>query len=265
MTETTQRSAPTRRRARRRRPDGGRADARPPTPRRAARADPQGLRVRPGGPLVPGLRRLLDPGPDPEGDARLRLPEGEHRLHLGHRLLGPAAVLHEHLRVPHDPRPRAGDRDRAQGRPAGPDGLGDHRRRRRAVDRGQPPDPRAAPERRRPNHHVQQPDLRAHQGPGEPDVGVRQGHQVVAVRDDRLPGQPAGDRARGGGELHRALGGHAHRAPAADARGRGHAPAARRSSRSSRTATSSTTARSGTSPIARFARTGCSCSSTASR
>ena len=45
-------------------------------------ADPQGLRVRPGGPLVPRLRRLLDPRPDPEGDARLRLPEGEHRLHL---------------------------------------------------------------------------------------------------------------------------------------------------------------------------------------
>ena len=36
------------------------------------RADPEGLRVRPGGPLVPGLRRLLDPRPDPEGDARLR-------------------------------------------------------------------------------------------------------------------------------------------------------------------------------------------------
>ena len=39
----------------------------------AAGPHPEGLRVRPGGPLVPGLRRLLDPRPDPEGDARLRL------------------------------------------------------------------------------------------------------------------------------------------------------------------------------------------------
>ena len=54
------------------------------------RADPQGLRVRPGGPLVPGLRRLLDPRPDPEGDAGLRLRAGEHRLHQRYRLLGPA-------------------------------------------------------------------------------------------------------------------------------------------------------------------------------
>ena len=35
-----------------------------------------------------------------------------------HRLLEPLPVLHEHLRVPHDPRPRAGDRDRPQGRAA---------------------------------------------------------------------------------------------------------------------------------------------------
>ena len=46
-----------------------------PRERRGHPADPQGLRVRPGGPLVPGLRRLLDPRPDPEGDARLRLPD----------------------------------------------------------------------------------------------------------------------------------------------------------------------------------------------
>ena len=41
----------------------------PLSPENAAghRADPEGLRVRPGSPLVPGLRRLLDPRPDPEG------------------------------------------------------------------------------------------------------------------------------------------------------------------------------------------------------
>ena len=98
------------------------AAARPAAAQRGERgrhpADPQGLRVRPGGPLVPGLRRLLDPGPDPEGDARLRVRPREHRVRLGDRLLRPAAVLHEHLRLPHDPRPRADARDRAQGGPA---------------------------------------------------------------------------------------------------------------------------------------------------
>ena len=64
-------------------------------------ADPQGLRVRPGSPLVPRLRRLLDPRPDAEGAARLRRTRGEDRVHLRHRLLQPLPVLHEHLRLPH--------------------------------------------------------------------------------------------------------------------------------------------------------------------
>ena len=45
---------------------------RAPRTRRSLHADPEGLRVRPGGPLVPRLRRLLDPRADPEGHARLR-------------------------------------------------------------------------------------------------------------------------------------------------------------------------------------------------
>ena len=67
------------------------------------------------------------------------------------------------------------------------------------------------------------------------------------------------------GDVRRALGRHAHRAPPGR---RSSGPAgtrARRSSRSSRTATSSTTARGATSPTARSATTGCSSSSTASR
>src|SRR6201987_2118805 len=43
--------------------------------------------------------------------------------------------------------------------------LGIPRGRRRAVHRRQPPDPRAAPEREHQDHAVQQPDLRADQGP----------------------------------------------------------------------------------------------------
>ena len=50
--------------------------------RRGHPADAQGLRVGPGGPLVPRLRRLLDPGPDPEGHAGLRVCPREHRVHL---------------------------------------------------------------------------------------------------------------------------------------------------------------------------------------
>ena len=48
-----------------------------------------------------------------------------------HRLLQPLSVLHEHLRLPHHPRPGADPRHRPEGGPPGPDGLGHHRRRRR--------------------------------------------------------------------------------------------------------------------------------------
>ena len=123
-------------------------------------------------------------------------PEGEHRLHLRHRLLQPAAVLHEHVRLPHHPRPRADARDRAQGRPARPDGLGHHRRRRRAVDRRQPRPALDAPQRRHQDRHVQQPDLRPDQGPGLADVRARQGDEVDAGRHDRPPAHAAVGRAR---------------------------------------------------------------------
>ena len=173
---------------------------------------------------MPGLRRLLDPRPDPEGDARLRRAEGEHRVHLGHRLLRPAAVLHEHLRVPHDPRPGADARDRPQGRAPGPHGVGDHRRRRRAVDRRQPPPALDAPQRRPDDDHVQQPDLRPDQGPDVADVGVREADEVDADGLDRPADDAADGRARRRGHVRRPLGRHAHRAPAAHARGGRPAP-----------------------------------------
>ena len=73
------------------------------------------------------------------------------------------------------------------------------RRRRRAVDRRQPPDPRAAPQRPGEDPAVQQPDLRAHEGPGVPDLRARQDHEVHAVRRRRPPVQPGRARARRGG------------------------------------------------------------------
>ena len=232
---------------------------------RADQAHPQGLRVGPGGPLVPRLRRLLDPRPDPEGDARLRRAQGEHRVHLGHRLRRPAPVLHEHLRVPHDPRPRADDRDRAQGVAPRPHGLGHHRRRRRAVHRRQPPPALDAPERGHHDGHAQQPDLRPDQGPGVAHVGARQEDEVDADGLRRPADPAADDRAGRRGHVRGADGGHPHRAHPDDARGAPAATAAARSSRSSRTATSSTTGPGATSRTARSARTGCSPWSTASR
>ena len=74
--------------------------------------------------------------------------------------------------------------------------LGDRRRRRHAVDRWQPPDPRAAPQRQPEDHHVQQPDLRAHEGPVLADERGRQDHEVVAVRLARHAVQPGVGRAR---------------------------------------------------------------------
>ena len=109
-------------------------------------------------------------------------PAREPGLHLRHRLLVPVAVLRGHLRHALDPRPRPGDRHRPGRHPARPVGLGDHRRRRRAVDRRQPPDPRAAPQREHQDPAVQQPDLRADQGPVLADLRAGQGHQVDAVR-----------------------------------------------------------------------------------
>ena len=66
--------------------------------------------------------------------------------------------------------------------PPRPARVGHRRRRRHAVDRWQPPDPRAAPQREPQDPDVQQPDLRADEGPVLADVGDRQGHEVDAVR-----------------------------------------------------------------------------------
>ena len=75
------------------------------------------------------------------------------------------------------------------------------RRRRRALDRRQPPDPRPAPQRRPDHLDVQQPDLRADQGPVLADLRGGQGHQVDAVRFHRPALQPDQPGARGRGHL----------------------------------------------------------------
>ena len=202
--------------------------------------DQEGLDQRPGGPLVPGLRRLRRAHRRPDADARAGREARAGGVRVRHRLLQPVPVLHEHLRHPQHPRAGAGHRHRHRRGPAGPRRVGDHRRRRRAVDRGQPLHPRAAPQRQPHDPAVQQPDLRAHQGPVLAHVGAGQGHEVDALRQPRSALQPAGGGARRRGHLRRP---HPRPRPQAHDRGlpRRRTPTvARRWSRSSRTATCST-------------------------
>ena len=136
---------------------------------------------------------------------QLLLPElgvqaREPRVRVGHRLRGALPVLHEHVRHARHPRPRARGRDRRRAGPSRPRRVGDRRRRRHAVDRRQPPDPRAAPQREPQDPDVQQPDLRAHQGPVLADERGRQDHEVDAVRLARPPVQPDLGRARRRGD-----------------------------------------------------------------
>ncbi len=87
----------------------------------------------------------------------------EDGVRVGHRLLVAIPVLPRDLRLPHDPRPRAGGRDGAQARESRARRLGRHGRRRRPVDRRQSLDARAASQRRLQDPAVQQRDLRPHE------------------------------------------------------------------------------------------------------
>ena len=223
-----------------------------------------GLPVRPGNPLVPGLRRLRDPRQRPGADAGTRRAAGEDGLHLRDRLRRALRLLHGHLRDARHPRPRPGAGDRDRDRPRGPLGLGRHRRRRLALDRRQPPDPRAAPQRPDQAPALQQPDLRPDQGPVLADQREGQDHQVDPVR---LRGPSRSTRWRWRSAP------RPRSSPARSTSRRSTSPRpcapppstrARPSSRSTRTATSSTTAPS-TRSAARAARRTRSASSTASR
>ena len=154
-----------------------------------------------------------------------------------------APVLHGDVRHALDPRPGAGDRDRARHVAARPLGVGRDGGRRRSLDRREPPDPRPAPQRRHHDPALQQPDLRAHEGPVLADLRAREGDEVDAARIGRPALQPALDRDRCGGDLRRARDRHGQ-AGTAEVLARPLRTVAQRSSRFSRTATSTTTARS---------------------
>ena len=151
------------------------------------------------------------------------------------------------------------------GRARGPLDLGRDRRRRRVEHRRQPPDPRAAAQRPGEDPAVQQPDLRADQGPGVADLRAGEGDQVDAVRVDRRAVQP-GRRWRW---APRRRSWRARSTPTSTTCrpccARRRRTTARRWSRSTRTARSSTTARSTRCATRRRARSTGSTSSTASR
>ena len=58
---------------------------------------------------MPRLRRLCGAKSRAADDARPRRRAREDRVHQRHRLLEPLSLLHGDLRLPHDPRPRAGN------------------------------------------------------------------------------------------------------------------------------------------------------------
>src|SRR5437660_1159826 len=181
----------------------------------SAEVHEEGLRIGSGCAVVPRLRRLRHSLGDPEDDARPRHSERGHRVHLGDRLLEPLPVLHEHVRLPHDPRPGAGDRHRAPGGAARAEDLRGHRRRRRALDRRQPHAARPAPQREPDDPPVQQPDLRADEGAILAHERARQGDEV----DAGWLGGPSDQSARVRPRLRRDLRG-AHRRPQHSAHGR---------------------------------------------
>ena len=98
------------------------------------------------------------------------------------------------------------------------------RRRRRALDRRQPPDPRAAPQREPEDPDVQQPDLRSDQGPVLADERAGEGHGLDADGQRRLSVQPARARARCGGDVRRARARHRQARSDRRAAPRGRAP-----------------------------------------
>ena len=156
----------------------------------SARHLAQGLGERPGSALVPRLRRLLHPDRRAAAHARARAEAGGHRVRVG---IGCSSRFPYYMNTYgiHSIHGRA---------PALATGIAVARpdlhvwvitgRRRRPFDRRQPPPARPAPQRQPDDHPLQQPDLRAHQGPVLADVRGGQGDQVDAVRLARPPVQP---------------------------------------------------------------------------
>ena len=136
---------------------------------------------------MPGLRGLCDPQGRAAHAAAARLRSGEHRVHLGHRLLQPLPLLYRELRLPHDPRPRACGCDGREACQPGPRRVAGDRRRRWPLHRRQPHDARASPQREHADHAVQQRDLRPDQGPV---LAHQPRRHALADKPDRIGRSP---------------------------------------------------------------------------
>ena len=183
----------------------------------------------------------------------------------GHRLLRPPAVLHEHVRLPHDPRPgarpwRPGSRRPARTSWSGSSPATATRSRSAATTCSTRCAATSTSRSIMFNNRIY--GLTKGQASPTSELGKITKSSPWARS---TPDQPAVRGARGRGDASSPA--RSTPTPSTSSR-RSSGPAstrARRSSRSSRTATSSTTARGATSPTARSARTGCSSWSTASR
>ena len=162
----------------------------------------------------------------------LRHRQEQARGRFRHRLLGAGRRLYRRQHLPHHPRPAARLRDRAEARPARPDGRRHHRRRRLPGDRRQPPDPRLPAQSRPHLPDAQQRGLRHDRRPGVADDRDRSPHHDDAARQRRADLRRLRARRSGRRELRRARG-HAAGAGAQERhQGRRSRTRASRSSRS---------------------------------
>ena len=117
-----------------------------------------------------------------KGLGRRRGAAREHRIRVRHRLFVPLPVLHLHLRLPHRAWPRPGHRHGVKLANPELDVWVDDGRRRRPLDRRQPPPARAASKRRPADCPLQQRNLRPDQGTVFADVRTGNDDADVARR-----------------------------------------------------------------------------------
>ena len=157
--------------------------------------------------LVHRLRRQRHPRRRAAAVPRRGPAPGEDRVRLGHRLLEPLPALHEDLRLPRHPRPRAAGRRGHQDGAARPRRVRQHRRRRLLQHRRGALDPRHPLQHEHDGDAARQPRLRPDQEAGLADLAERPEEQHDAARLLSRGAQPADRDARRAERLVRRAGG----------------------------------------------------------
>ena len=132
--------------------------------------------------LVHRLRRQRHPRRGAAAVPRRGSAAGEDRVRLRHRLLEPLSALHEDLRLPRHPRPRAAGRRGRQDGAAGPQRVRQHRRRRLLQHRRGALDPRHPLQHEHDRDAARQSDLRSDQDAGLADLAEGNEEQHHAAR-----------------------------------------------------------------------------------